>query len=131
MTAKNYFIYQTLINLLFGIPLLLIPQMLTDMYGTPHTDTTGTVETLSRAYGTALIGFGICAFMLRNSQPSLSRYAFLFASFVSDLLVTGVHVRAIILGFENYTGWLTVLSLIILVAWSGLLLSKEKQQILE
>lgn len=131
MTTKNFFTYQAILNLIFGIPLLFVPQMLTDMYGTPHTDTTGTVETLSRAYGTALIGLGVCAFMVRQAQPSLARNAFLFATFVSGLLTIIVHVRAINLGFENYTGWVTVLLLVVLVVWSGLLVSKEDRKVLE
>jgi hypothetical protein len=131
MTARNFFIYQAILSLGFGIPLLLVPQMLTDMYGTPHTDTTGTVETLSRGYGTLLIALGILSYMMRNVKASSAKYAFFVSVFIGNLLVTIVHIRAIIIGFENSAGWSTALLTAIAAAWAGLLMIKEKEQISE
>jgi hypothetical protein len=131
MTTKNFFLYETFINMAFGLGLILVPKALVDTYGNVLADTTGTVDTLARAYGAALIGLGVASYMMRNAKPSLARYSFIVACFVSSVLVGIVHVRAIILGFENSTGWFTVLLVAIAIAWSALLISKENKQSLE
>ena len=58
------------------------------------------------------------------------RYAFLVATCVSAVLVTMVHIRALLRGDENSLGWITVVLLGIIVAWSGLLISKEDRKTL-
>ena len=131
MTAKNFFIYQTLLNLGFGIGLLFVPQMMLDTYGGQKVDVTGAFEIVARGYGTGLIGLGIAAYLMRNAKASLARYAFLVATCVSAILVTIVHIRALLRGDENSLGWLTVLLLVVVIAWSGMLLSKEKTDVLE
>lgn len=131
MTTKNFFTYQTLLNFGFGLGLFFFPQMMLDTYGGQKTDVGGTFEIVARGYGTALIGLGIAGFLMRNAGASLARYAFLVATCVSAVLVTGVHIRALLRGDENSLGWLTVVLLGIIVAWSGLLLSKEDRKVLE
>ena len=131
MTTKNFFLYQTLLHLGFGIGLLLVPQMMLDTYGSQKTDITGTFEIVARGYGTALIGLGIAAYMMRNAKASLARYAFLVATCVTGVLVTIIHIRAILRGDENSLGWLTFLLLVIVTAWSAMLISKEKADVLE
>jgi hypothetical protein len=131
MTARNFFIYQAILSLGFGIPLLLVPSMLTSVYVASLPDTTGIVETLSRTYGTLLTAVGILSYMMRNVKASSARYAFFVSVFIGNLLVTIVHIRAIIIGFENSTGWSTALLTAIAAAWAGLLMAKEKEQISE
>ena len=131
MTTKNFFTFQTLLNFGFGLGLFFFPQMMLDTYGGQKTDVGGTFEIVARGYGTALIGLGIAGFLMRNAGASLARYAFLVATCVSAVLVTGVHIRALLRGDENSLGWLTVVLLGIIVAWSGMLLSKEDRKVLE
>ena len=131
MTTKNFFTYQTLLNFGFGLGLFFFPQMMVDTYGGQKTDVGGTFEIVARGYGTALIGLGIAGFLMRNAGASLARYAFLVATCVSAVLVTMVHIRALLRGDENSLGWLTVVLLGIIVAWSGLLISKEDRKVLE
>ena len=131
MTTKNFFIYQTLLNLGFGLGLLFVPQMMIDTYASQKTELTGTLDLIARGYGTGLIDLGICAYLMRNAKASLARYAFLVATCVTGVLVTIVHIRAILRGDENSLGWLTVLLLVIVTAWSAMLLSKEKTHGLE
>jgi uncharacterized membrane protein len=131
MTAKNFFIYQTLLNLGFGLGLLFVPQTMMDTYGGQKIDVTGAFEIVARGYGTGLIGLGIAAYLMRNAKASLARYAFLVATCVTGVLVTIVHIRALLRGDETSLGWLTVLLLVIVIAWSGMLLSKEKTDVLE
>ena len=131
MTTKNFFTFQTLLNFGFGLGLFFFPQMMVDTYGGQKTDVGGTFEIVARGYGTALIGLGIAGFLMRNAGASLARYAFLVATCVSAVLVTGVHIRALLRGDENSLGWITVVLLGIIVAWSGMLLSKEDRKVLE
>ena len=131
MTAKNLFLYQTILNLSFGIGLLFVPQMMINMYGVQKVDISGSFDIVARGYGTALIGFGITAYLMRNAKASLARYAFLVATCVAGGLLTILHIRAILRGDENSLGWLIVLLLVIVTAWSGMLLSKEKTDVLE
>ncbi len=130
MTTKNFFTFQTILNFGFGLGLFFFPQMMVDTYGGQKTDVGGTFEIVARGYGTALIGLGIAGFLMRNAGASLARYAFLVATCVSAVLVTGVHIRALLRGDENSLGWLTVVLLGIIVAWSGLLVSKEDRKAL-
>ena len=131
MTTRNFFIYQSILNLAFGIALLLAPQMMLDTYGGQKTDLTGTLEIVVRGYGTALMALGIAAYLMRKAKFSLAMYAFLVATFVSAILVIIIHIRAILRGDENSLGWLTVLLIVIIAAWSGMLISKEKRDTLE
>ena len=131
MTTKNFFTFQTLLNFGFGLGLFFFPQMMVDTYGGQKTDVGGTFEIVARGYGTALIGLGIAGFLMRNAGASLARYAFLVATCVSAILVTMVHIRALLRGDENSLGWITVLLLGIIVAWSGMLISKEDRKVLE
>ena len=130
MTTKNFFTFQTLLNFGFGLGLFFFPQMMLDTYGGQKTDVAGTFEIVARGYGTGLIGLGIAGFLMRNAGASLARYAFLVATCVSAVLVTMVHIRALLRGDENSLGWLTVVLLGIIVVWSGMLISKEDRKVL-
>ena len=131
MTTKNYFIYQSLLNASFGIGLLLMPQMMIDTYAVNKTAVTDAFDFVARSYGTALMGLGVAAYLMRNAQPSLARYAFLLATCVTGVLVTIIHLRAIFQGVQNNMAWLTVLLLVVVTAWSGLLVSKEDKAVLQ
>ena len=104
--------------------------MMLDTYGGQKTDVGGTFEIVARGYGTALIGLGIAGLLMRNAGASLARYAFLVATCVSAVLVTMIHIRALLRGDENSLGWITVVLLGIIVAWSGMLISKEDRKTL-
>jgi inner membrane protein involved in colicin E2 resistance len=131
MTAKNFFIFQTFLSVSFGIGLILAPQMLIDMYANQKAEISGILDTISRGYGTLLTAFGILAYLSRNAKPSQLRQAFFISSCIGNTLVTIVHIRAILQGTENTLSWTIVLATAAAAVWSGLLLSKEKEQILD
>lgn len=131
MTTKNFFICQALLNASFGLGLLLMPQTLVDMYGTQKSDVSGAFDLVARSYGTLLTSLGIMAYLMRNTKPSLARYFYLLGTSIAGLLVTGVHLKAILQGVENNLAWLIVLSTSIIMVWSGLLVSKEDRKTLE
>lgn len=131
MTAKNFFLCQALLNASFGLELLLMPQMLVDMYGSQKSDVSGTFDLVARSYGTLLTSLGIMAFLMRDTKPSLARYFYLLGTTIASVLVTGVHLKAIFQGVENNLAWIIVLSTSIIMVWSGLLVSKENRKVLE
>jgi hypothetical protein len=130
MTAKNFFICQAILNISFGLGLLLTPQMLIDMYGVQKSDVSGMFDVACRSYGTLLTSLGITAFLMRDSKPSLARYYYLFGTCIAGFLVTIVHLKAIFQGVESNMAWLVVLSTSLIMVWSGLLVSKENKEIL-
>jgi hypothetical protein len=128
MTAKNFFYCQAILNISFGLGLLLTPQMLVDMYGAQKTDVTDIFDVISRSYGTLLTSLGITAYLMRDSEPSLARYYYLFGTCIAGLLVTLVHLKGIFQGVENPMAWLVVLSTSLITVWSGLVVSKENKE---
>ena len=128
MTAKNFFIFQSIINGIFGLGLLLVPQMMTDSFAVQKTEVTGLLGFVGRSYGTLLIGVAVMAFLMRNAQASKARYAYIFGTVVACALILFVHIQAILQGVENSSGWLTVVLVTIIGAWSALLISKENSQ---
>jgi hypothetical protein len=131
MTAKNFFYCQALLNISFGLGLLLTPQMLMDMYSVQTSDVSGMLDVIARSYGTLLTSLGIMAFLMRDAKPSLARYVYLFGTAIAGFLATVVHLKAILQGVENNLSWLVVLSTSIIMVWSGYLVSKEDRKTLE
>ena len=97
-----------------------------DMYGSQKTEVAGMLDTVSRAYGTILTGFGVASWMCRDAAPSIARRSMLMLTLVGDALVTIVHINAIMQGTENNLAWLIVLLTGGIAIWSALLLSKEQ-----
>jgi hypothetical protein len=131
MTAKNFFYCQALLNISFGLGLLLTPQMLMDMYSVQTSDVSGTFDVIARSYGTLLTSLGIMAFLMRDAKSSLGRYVYLLGTAIAGFLATVVHLKAILQGVENSLSWLVVLSTSIIMVWSGYLVSKEDRKTLE
>jgi uncharacterized metal-binding protein len=65
---------------------------------------------------------------MRDSEPSLARYYYLFGTCIAGLLVTLVHLKAIFQGVENSMSWLVVLSTSLITVWSGLVVSTENKE---
>ena len=125
MTAKNFFIFQALVSLVYGLQLLFVPSMLVAVFTSQTIDMSGVLDVISRGYGTLLTAVGIGCWTAREAGASLARRSMLLMLAIVDTLVTIVHIRAIIQGSENALGWTTVLIAAVLAAWGGLLLSKE------
>ena len=126
MTAKNFFYYVIIIDLMFGLGLLIAPQMVVDMYAAQKGIMLGTFDVLARGYGTLLTTLGIGAYWARNAGPSVGRQALFIIGMVSGILASILHIWAIQSGVENSMAWSIVFFTAIAAVWAGLLLSKEK-----
>ena len=126
MTTKNLFIVSSLVAFAFGLPLLFAPQAIIDMYAADKSTLSGIALHVSRCYGALLIAFGIGGFMSLNAEPSYGRRGLLVITTINAALAMILNIVAINNGVQNSLAWLTVVTLVVITAWAGLLLSKEK-----
>ena len=126
MTVKNLFIFSSVIAFAFGLPLLFAPQAIADMYAVDKSTLSGITLHVSRAYGALLIAFGTGGFASLKAVPSYARRALLLITVVNAALTSILNILAIKNGVVNNLTWLTVVILIVITVWAGLLLSKEK-----
>ena len=126
MTTKNLFIVSSLVALAFGLPLLFAPQAIIDVYAVDKATLTGITIHVSRCYGAILTAFGIAGLMSMNAGPSYGRRGLLIVTAINAALAMILNILAIMNGVENSVAWLTVVTLVVITAWAGLLLSKEK-----
>lgn len=125
MTLRNLFIFNTVINVLFGIPLLFVPKLLVDMYVVDAAQATPATFIISRAYGSLILALGIALWSARNAQASLGRRAILQLVVVANAIVAVVYSYAVLAGVYNTMGWSIVAINVVLAAWGGSLLVKE------
>lgn len=126
MSSKNLFILDTFVLLGFGLPMLISPQFLADLYLTDTTPLSPTFTYIFRLYSLFLIANGILAYLIRNAKPSIGRQAFLISIVVAGLGTSILHIMAFSQGLEKSTGWLTVVVTAILGVWAIMILMKEK-----
>ena len=126
LTTKNLFIFISVTALGFGLTLLLAPEFILNMYATQKVDMTGALDNVTLSYGMVLTAAGIAYFIIRDAGASIARRGFLFYAAISNALGIIVHIRAILKGTENSLGWSIVLLAVLIILWSGMLLSKEK-----
>ena len=125
MTLRNLFIFNTVINVLFGIPLLFIPKLLVDMYVVDAAQATSATFVISRAYGSLILALGVALWSARNAQASLGRRAIVQMVVVANAIVAVVYSYAVLAGVYNNMGWSIVAINLVLAVWGGSLLAKE------
>ena len=86
MTVKNLFIFDAIVCLLFGLPLIFTPQVLANIFLVDPALTDGALATF-RSYGIILSGSGIALLYARNALPSSARKAFLIFIAISGTLL--------------------------------------------
>ncbi|MFN8357947.1 MAG: hypothetical protein U0Y10_26030 [Spirosomataceae bacterium] len=125
MTLRNLFIFNTVINLLFGVPLVLAPKLLVDMYFVDPSQATAALLVVARAYGSLIFGLGVALWSARNAQASLGRRAILQMVVVANAIVAAIYTYAVLTNVYNSMGWSIVAINVTLAAWGGSLLAKE------
>lgn len=125
MTLRNLFIFNTVINLLFGVLLVLAPMILVDMYVVDPSQATAALLVISRAYGSLLLGLGVALWSARNAQASLGRRAILQMLVVANAIAAAIYIFAVLTNVYNSMGWSIVAINVTLTVWGGSLLAKE------
>ena len=119
MTLRNLFIFNTVINLLFGVPLVLAPKLLVDMYFVDPSQATAALLVVARAYGSLIFGLGVALWSARNAQASLGRRAILQMVVVANAIVAAIYTYAVLTNVYNSMGWSIVAINVTLAAWGG------------
>lgn len=125
MTLRNLFIFNTVISVLFGVPLVLAPMILVDMYLVDPSQATAGLLVIARAYGGLILGLGVALWSARNAQASLGRRAILQMVVVANAIAAAVYIYAVLAGVYNGMGWSIVAINVVLTVWGGSLLAKE------
>jgi hypothetical protein len=125
MTVKNLFIFDAIVLLLFGLPLLFAPQALAKMFFIDASLTDGALIVF-RNYGVFLSSSAFAVFSARNLMPGPARRGFLTFIAVAGILISAINIYAVVTGIQNNTGWGTVILTGIVGIWAVLLLLKEK-----
>jgi hypothetical protein len=126
MTVRNLFLVDTLVLLGFGLPMMISPQILVDLYLTDTTPLTLTDVFIFRLYGLLLTSNGVLVFAARNAQSSIARKALLLSVIISGVGSSILHLMSFMQGLEKPLGWGTVLITAVLGIWALMLYLKEK-----
>ena len=104
MKLSTLFVISAIIALLFGLGFMLIPAPLLSFYAV-ELNTNGIF--LARLLGTALFGYGLIAWLVRNSSYSAVRSIVLTFA-VTDLIGFVIAIYYQLQGIANALGWTTV-----------------------
>ena len=119
----NTFLWaQIVVCIVFGILLFFAPALTVSAYVITNLEGNGAIETISRVYGAVLLGLGFLGHRIRTEESVSAKRSYVMATTIANLLVTGVHIRAIMQGVENETGWATAILTAGLTVWGGILL---------
>ncbi len=124
MNTKTLFTFNSIVALLFALPMLLTPQLVIEMYAAPSYIGNELTWVVTRGYGSLLFSLGVCLWYVRSALPSRGIKGILLLAFVGDILLSLVHIHAIVNHVENNQAWGIVVIGVILTVWSGLLLRK-------
>ncbi len=105
MKLSTLFLINGIVALLFGLGFVLIPGTVVSWYGVTLDEA---ATYISRLYGSALLGFAIISFMVRNATGSGELRAILAAFAFGDLLGFVLSLIYQLQGVANTLGWTTV-----------------------
>jgi uncharacterized membrane protein len=127
MTVKNLFIFDAIVLLLFGLPLIFAPQALAKIVFI-DTSLTDVVIATFRSYGVILLSLALAVFSARNLMPCPARRGLLTSIAIADTIISLITIYAIVTGIENNTAWGIVILTGVVGIWAMLLLLKEKEK---
>lgn len=122
MNQKTIFMVAAVINFIFGIFVLLIPETFTSYYG--NTLSVGGVY-FARLWAASVIGLAVMLWLARDAGASQALRAIIVASFVYVLIGLIVAILSQINGMANALGWTTVLLYLIFTLAFGYLMLKK------
>jgi len=123
MNFQTLMVATAIATISFGIGFIIAPTSLGSLYGL---STNPTSEFALRMYATALIGIGLLAWLIRQSQDRDIQKAVLLAFFVTDFGGLLVALFANLAGMMNALGWsLVVLLLLFSAAYAYLWFAKQ------
>ena len=102
MTLKNFLILATIVAAVFGVALLAVPSQLVAIYGVKLTPAT---EVTARIAGSAILGFAVVFWGIRNENGAEALKAAMVAGFIVNGLDCLIVLHATATGLSNAYGW--------------------------
>jgi len=122
MRLKVLLIIKSLVSLVFGIPILIVPDKLLSLFGL-----TLNAEGMfmAREYGGALLGIAALCWFARNSEGARALKAIIIFGFLYDFVNFFVSVHANLSDLMNPLGWgITVIYLFFTIGFGYFLVKK-------
>jgi hypothetical protein len=105
MNFRNLMIITTVSTFAFGAGFVVVPEPLASIFGLTMSPT---AELIARLYGVALIGIGLLAWLVQNSQDDAIQKPLLLSLFVTDFGGFVFMLLAELSGLMNPLGWAVV-----------------------
>ena len=106
MQIRRVFIFAAVVQTIFGLGFLLIPETISTFYG--NTLSQGGVV-FARLFGTAILALAAIFWFARDAEESEARRAIVIGGFVNSLIGFLVALFSQVTGMVNALGWSTVL----------------------
>ncbi len=116
MKLNYLMLFTTIVGVGFGIAAVLAPALLMAMYGLV---VNSTAIFLMRLYGTELFGFGVLAWLARNTAEAEARRAIVPAFCIYHAVGFIVSLLTQLSGLTNPLGWTTVILYLLLALGFG------------
>jgi hypothetical protein len=105
MNFRNMMILTTVSAFTFGAGFVVVPVSLASIFGLTMSPT---AELIARLYGVALIGIGLLAWLVQNSQDDAIQKPLLLSLFITDFGGFVFMLVAQLSGLMNPLGWSVV-----------------------
>lgn len=105
MNFRNLMVLTTVSTFVFGAGFVIVPVPLASLFGLAMSPT---AELIARLYGVTLIGIGLLAWLVQNSQDGAIRKPFLLSLFITDFGGFVFMLLAQLSGLMNPLGWSVV-----------------------
>jgi hypothetical protein len=125
MKNNLYFIFQAIINLPFGLLLLLSPAALYEMQFIGPFELDAYSDAISRAYGAVLTACGTANLFRAFAKTKHDGYYLVLIGLVGGLTYVFVDIHARLQGIMSPASLGTLVSVIILSVWSLMILLKK------
>ena len=123
MTFRTLLIFKAVVCLVFGVFLLLAPDVLIGMLGATANEAG---KFTAREYGAALIGTLLLTWFARDVKAGDARRAILLDLLIYDLIGVVITFAVVLSGVLNALGWGICVVYLFFTVGSGYILSKEK-----
>jgi len=111
MNFRNLMIINAVTGILFGAGFLIMPGLLSSLFGIAATPTS---DFALRMYGAAILGYGLLGWLIRQARDGVVQKPVLTAVFVKDFGGFLVLLFAQLAGLMNAFGWSVVILLLLM-----------------
>lgn len=126
MNLKTLFTVNAIVNFLFSIPMLIVPQFICEIYSSGDVLLNEGTYSIIRHYGGLIFGLGIAFSLLRNQPYSSAIKSLMIGAIVANVLLAITHAISILKGIDNAQAWGIVAIGVVLPIWMILVIQKNE-----